>query len=297
MTSRGPWSSPVSLLLVSALLACGGGGGPTGPVTGSLAVAVSGLPSGASADISISGPGAFARTLTESQTMANLAPGRYTLTASNVSVGANAYAPSPASQSVTVTEGDTPAAASVMYDVSVSTLAVTISGLPAGTPANVTVTGPGGFSQAVPTSQTLGNLTPGTYSISASGVSADGAGYTPNPPSQTAVVAAGAGASANVSYTVVVPGALDLRIDGMYLTQSVQTYSGAVPLVKGRIGYLRVFVTANQVNAAAPVVRVRLYNGGTLAQTYTINSPGLTTPLAPNEGALTSRGTSRYRRR
>ncbi len=62
---------------VSALLACGGGtSGPTGPVTGSLAVAVSGLPDGASAAVSMTGPGGFARTLTASQTISNLAPGR-----------------------------------------------------------------------------------------------------------------------------------------------------------------------------------------------------------------------------
>ena len=33
----------------------------------------------------------------------------------------------------------------------------------------------------------------------------------------------------------------------MYLTQSVQTYAGAVPLVKDRDGFLRVFVTATPV--------------------------------------------------
>ena len=45
------------LLITCSLLACGGGNsGPTGPVTGSLAVAVSGLPDGASASVSVTGP-------------------------------------------------------------------------------------------------------------------------------------------------------------------------------------------------------------------------------------------------
>ena len=45
MTTRGSWFSRSLLLITCSLLACGGGNsGPTGPVTGSLAVAVSGLP-------------------------------------------------------------------------------------------------------------------------------------------------------------------------------------------------------------------------------------------------------------
>ena len=85
----------------------------------------------------------------------------------------------------------------------------------------------------------------------------------------------GSVSSAAVGYSVVIPGSLNLKIDGMYLTQSVQTYGGSVPLVKDRDGYLRVFVTANQSNAAQPAVRVRFYSSGTLVQTMTITAPGL----------------------
>ena len=55
-----------------------------------------------------------------------------------------------------------------------------------------------------------------------------------------------------MSYTAGCVRGFNLRIDGLYLTQSVQTYTGAVPLVKDRDGYLRVFVTATQSNLAAP---------------------------------------------
>jgi hypothetical protein len=288
MNSRGSWFRPLPLLLASALLACGGGSDPSGPVTGSLAVAVSGLPNGSSAAVSVSGPGGFARTLTGSQTISNLAPGGYSLSASNVTFGGSAYAPTPVSQSVTVNDGDTPAAAAVVYATVVSGLTVTIDGLPSGAAGDVTVTGPGGFSQNITSTQTFSDLTPGTYTIAANTVSSGGSDYSPNPPSQTAAVVTGSVATAGVSYTVVVPGALNLRIDGMYLTQSVQTYAGAVPLVKDRDGYLRVFVTANQSNLVAPSVRVRFYSNGVLAQTMTINAPGLTTPLAPDESTLSS---------
>ena len=65
----------------------------------------------------------------------------------------------------------------------------------------------------------------------------------------------------------------NLRVDGLYLVQSVQTYAGGVPLVDGRDALLRIFVTANQVNATAPDVRVSLYSNGSLASTVTIPSP------------------------
>jgi hypothetical protein len=288
MTRRRSWFRPTPLLLAATLLACGGGGGPSGPVSGSLAVAVSGLPGGASASVSVSGPGGFARTLTSSQTLSSLSPGGYSLTASNVSFGGSAYSPTPVSQSVTVSEGDTPVSASVTYETVTSGLTVTIDGLPSGTAADVTVTGPGGFSQTVTATQTFSNLMTGTYTISANSVTSAGTDYGPNPASQTATVVTGSVATASVSYSVVIPGALNLKIDGMYLTQSVQTYAGAVPLVKDRDGYLRVFVTANQGNVAQPAVRVRFYSGinPTPVQTMTITAPGLSTPLSPDESSL-----------
>jgi hypothetical protein len=186
-----------------------------------------------------------------------------------------------------VSEGDTPAAAAVAYATIVSGLTVTVDGLPSGAAADVTVTGPAGFSQTITATHTFNDLPTGTYTVTANSVSSGGSDYSPNPPSQTVPVASGSVASAGVTYSVVIPGALNLKIDGMYLTQSVQTYAGAVPLVQGRDGYLRVFVTANQSNVATPSVRVRFYNNGVLAQTMTITAPGVTVPLSPDESSLT----------
>ena len=95
--------------------------------------------------------------------------------------------------------------------------------------------------------------------------------------------------SAPVTYTP--PGSdptqLNLRIAGMYLTQSAQNYAGSVPLVKGRNGYLRVFVVANRANTAAPAVRVRFFNGGALPFDSTlILSPGVATPTVVDENSL-----------
>src|SRR5690242_21462969 len=45
---------------------------------------------------------------------------------------------------------------------------------------------------------------------------------------------------------------INLRIEAMYVVQSVQSREGAVPLVANKDGYLRVFVLANAANSLKP---------------------------------------------
>lgn len=94
--------------------------------------------------------------------------------------------------------------------------------------------------------------------------------------------------SSTTSFTVTVGStALDLFVDGWYLTQSTQTYTGVVPLVASRDGLLRVFVRANQANVVTPAVSVTI-NGNSVD----VAAPsGVTTttgvPTSINEGDLT----------
>ena len=168
-------------------------------------------------------------------------------------------------------------------------LVVTVSGLPTGTSASVTITGPGGYSNTVTHTSTLSNLRPGSYQLTAAGVAADGANYAPSPVSETLTIAA---ASTPVPATVVYSkslSTLDLTIGAMYLTQSTQTRGGAVPLVQNRDGYLRVFVVANEANSVAPQVRVRFYVNGTLQGSPTIiEAPSHSVPTSVNESALSN---------
>ena len=99
-------------------------------------------------------------------------------------------------------------------------------------------------------------------------------------------VTAGTTAGATIAYAAgtTTPTGLDLRIDGMYLTQSVQTFTGAVPLVAGRDGVLRVFAVASEANALKPSVRVRLYVNGGLAATLTATAAAASVPTQVAEG-------------
>ena len=79
-------------------------------------------------------------------------------------------------------------------------LAVSVSGLPAGLDGAVVVSGPGGFSQNVLATQTVGDLSPGTYTLAAANVLSGSSVYAPQPATQVAVVSAGASANASVAY-------------------------------------------------------------------------------------------------
>ena len=274
--------------LTLAVLAACGGSDPSGPSTGSLALAVTGLPAGTSAAVTVTGPGGYSHLTEGSETLSGLVPGAYTVAAEPVSGNGQSYQPVQSLQSVTVGQGATAATAQITYGPTGASLTLTISGLPSGMAASVTVTGPNGYDDAVTTSTTLSGLEPGVYTVAAQSVSSMGAEFDPSPGTRNVNVTSGAAAAASVGYTQAASAGLNLRIDGMYLTQSVQTYTGAVPLVKDRGGFLRVFVTATQSNLAAPSVRVRFAVSGVLVKDTLLGANGLSVPLSPNESSLSA---------
>lgn len=274
-----------ALLLLISAAACGGD--PAGP-TGSLMVAVSGLPEGTAADIAVTGPGGYTHQVVASETLPGLRSGVYTVEARAVTGAGFAYRPAQTTQSVEVGGASTTPTAQVTYGPAGASLAVTVNGLPADVAAAVTVTGPDGFERQLTGSATLTELAAGTYTVAAAEVTAAATPYAPEPADQTVSVAEGATGAATVTYGSAAAGTLDLRIDGLYLTQSVQTYAGTVPLVSGRDAYLRVFVTASGPNTARPDVRVRFFEGGAQVSELSLAAPGLSVPLTPNEGRLGS---------
>jgi len=124
--------SLLSLLpMLFLLAACGGGGGNPGSnpapnpgaTTGSLQVNINALPAGVNGAVRVTGPSNYAQDLTASQTLANLAPGSYTVTAASVTAGGTTYTATPPTQAVTVSAGAT-ASASVSYGAGALTLAL-----------------------------------------------------------------------------------------------------------------------------------------------------------------------------
>ena len=255
--------------------------------TGSLAVTINGLPGGTSAAVTVSGPGGASFNLTASQTLTGLAAGNWTVAGAVVTSGPNSYAASPPSQVVAVTAGGS-MSATVTYAITTGSLAVTINGLPGGTSAAVTVSGPGGASFNLTASQTLAGLAAGSWTVTGAVVTSGPNSYSATPTTQSVTVTAGGSAGATVTYSLVPVTSFNLRIDGAYLTQAVQRLDHGVELVAGRDAYLRVFAVANEANSATPQVRARLYHGGTEVQSWLINAGSASVTQTVNEGTLTS---------
>ncbi len=103
VTTLGTFSSPAQTFTTAA--------GTGGQTYGSLSLEVTGLPSGNSATLQISGPGGFMQSRTilsgTGQTLSDVVTGSYTVTAPIITVGSTTYTPMFAGQSVNVTTGGT----------------------------------------------------------------------------------------------------------------------------------------------------------------------------------------------
>ncbi|MBL8981808.1 MAG: hypothetical protein JNL26_06475 [Gemmatimonadetes bacterium] len=260
--------------------------------SGMVSLTVNGLPINVPANLTLAGPGGFSRALTGSTLVTGLTPGAYTLSAQLAQSGNSFWAPNPSSQVINVPASTTALQASVTYQTATGALNVNITGLPGGTPAAVTMTGPNGFSQVLTGSTTLNGLLQGGYSLLAAPVTVSGTTYSVTPATTLATVGGGVTSSVTVTYVgsggPPPPSTLNLTIDGMHVQQVVQTYAGAVPLVAGKDGLLRVFVKANTSNATSAAVRVRFYQGTTLQSTVTIAAPSSSVPTTITQSPLSA---------
>lgn len=207
---------------VLALSACQTGGTqpPEEEGFGALGVVVAGLPAGAAADVTITGPSGFSAEVTTTETFGGLAPGSYTVTAANVTAEGVQYAGTPTPATVNVLEDDV-AISTVTYSAvstEPGTLELTVDGLPGGVDGDVNVTGPGGFDDDATASTTFDDVEPGVYSVTAQQVT-DGADvYAPTVSGSPATVPAGGTATVTVTYTFLDPaltGTLQVDVSGL----------------------------------------------------------------------------------
>jgi hypothetical protein len=84
--------------------------------------------------------------------------------------------------------------------VTTGALQITITGLPSGTNADVTVTGPDGFNQKLTATTTLNTLKPGKYTVASKSLTGEGYEYKAAPGSQELELQAGNVRQANIRY-------------------------------------------------------------------------------------------------
>ncbi len=163
----------------------------------------------------------------------------------------------------------------------------TITGLPGGAAARVTLAGPGGVIRTFTASGILTGATPGTWTVQARHVAVGGLDYIATAPASITVAAPDPTPLA-ISYSSIPLSTVDYVVSDAQIIQSVQDDTNTVPLVAGRPALVRVFVTANQATGTVPAVRVHLYGPSGVFDSVTIQGPPVQVPLAVDRGNLTT---------
>jgi hypothetical protein len=127
-----------------------------------------------------------------------------------------------------------------------------------------------------------GSITGQDAMTNTSGVATVGS-WTLGPDAVLNTLTAAAGSLPIVTFTArATPVSLVLSVDAVHLNQGNQTYAGTVRGVAGRAGLLRVVVRANEANALALPVRLRLFDGATLLREVQLPAPSGSVPLDPD---------------
>ncbi len=177
-----------SLTLVSAILsACHSE--LSQPSTGVIQTIVTGLPAGAPAILTVTGPNGFTATIDAGDDLVGLVPGSYTVSAPDVDVDINIY--SPETEDVTIdVEVDRTTSLPIPYMLSSGILNLSLSGVPTGLAAAVTITGPASFARTITTAGMVTGLKAGTYAVRAASIDSAGHVFSPAESLQTVNVEA-----------------------------------------------------------------------------------------------------------
>jgi hypothetical protein len=250
-----------------------------------LTVTLTGSPTGAPAAVRITGPQSFSQTIAQTTTFEGIEPGVYFIVAPEITADQQRFSANRPSQQVQLSAGLNATNVPISYAQITGNLTFVVTGLPSGVAGDISVTGPA-QSYVVGASADLIGVRAGQYTVNVKPVQSGATSYVPNFSAQTVTLQAGATAVVTVNYASS-DGPLNLTIDGVTLTQVVQTYSGTVPLIAGRDAFIRVFARANQQNTSTAQVRVRFYVGEALLHTMNLTNSA-TVPLTADQSALTS---------
>ena len=273
-----------AVLIPLALFGCGSDKA-TGPRTADFVLGVAGLPPGSLADILVTGPGGFTASVSATDTLEKLAPGDYVVTARGITHGGDEYAASQPVQTIAVTASKQAMNARVNYAIASGRLTITLTGLQGSPGDAISVSGPNGFARAIQASSQITRLQPGTYTITAGTVTSGLQVYVPDQATRSInVSASNSPAAVTIAYTPST--GLNLIVESMYITQSVQRRDGSIPLIRGRDGFLRIFGRANVSNGAVVPVRVRFFMNGAQVNEVTLPAGSSSVAHDIDEGSL-----------
>jgi len=231
-----------------ALIACNE---PTRPKTGTIVVAVDGLPIAAT-PIQLTGPNAFSTALGATKVFPNLSPGTYTLTANTVRTSTTVFGAPPGTRTIALVAGRRDSTL-VHYAAVTGSLSLLLA-LPGNVTPRVHVRGPHGFDRTVTGSAFITDLEPGSYTVSGDTVSASGYLYVSNPLTRDVMVEASASPARVTLDIIAITGSLTIGIAGVPATTTPNV------TVSGPNQFSRTLTTSSTMTGLSP-------------GTYSINAP------------------------
>lgn len=217
--------------------------------SGALTITLNGLPSAIEGNVRVTGPSGFARTITATETVRGLEPGRYTLTPRIARNARDAYGVlsgiTAGSTTLDVSTGTTPAAASFNYVLVPTVVDVPVSGLPSGTASAIVLTEPGDGTIAVSTSYRAVPAMVGRWRLAASPVTGPMGSYVPTPTSYDASVLPGDTLRLGVQYTITT-GSLAVVVSGL------PNGAGGNVTVSGPAGFSRAVSATTTITGLVP---------------------------------------------
>jgi hypothetical protein len=177
---------------------------------------------------------------------------------------------------------------------STGSLTITVSELPSGASASITVSGPSGYSASVTSTETL-QVAAGAYTVAAASVSAGKSNYYPAIASQSAIVAVSTTASVTVDYATIIPtttkaidaaGKSSLTVSSDASTITMSTSSAVAASLQAND------ILASGITTAAPNgLLVKIISVSTSGQTVTASVEPATLEEAIQQGTLQYRAT------
>jgi major membrane immunogen (membrane-anchored lipoprotein) len=170
--------------------------------TGNLELSVLGLPAGATAKATLTGPGGFSNLVDASKSFKKLKTGDYTIGGQTVIFGGDTYLPEP-NKTFALVGGKTNTA-SLQYGLSFGQISISfLPSFPLGTKAAVKVTGPNNYEKTIDTNGVLTDLKAGMYTITSVNVAANGFTYEPKQASRIVEVMSGKTSAVQLDYTAI----------------------------------------------------------------------------------------------
>lgn len=243
--------------------------------SGILDLAISGLPAGNPAVVTVTGPNNYSHITTATETLVKLAPGSYVIAAAAVTIAGDAYAAPTANRTIDITATQTPYAVAVPYVITTGRLLVKANGLPNGATPTFQITGPNGFNQTAVVDQVLSGLAPGMYTIGSPNIIVGGTTYIPATGSMpVAVGASPVPAQATVAYALF-GGSLSISVAGLpagsISIQGPNSYSTTISTTSTLNG----LTPGSYTIVAVPIMQgVHRYSGSPATQSVTVAASG-----------------------